>query len=383
MLRFAGITLSVPGRRELAPPGANGVGRVLPISSIRFVLAMWVVLSHFGIPILQDHKQMDILGAFRALVNAAFNGPAAVIVFFVISGFCIHFPNRNGLVVRSWKLYYARRYLRTLIPMIAALGLALPLRVPFGLFTDSVLWSLLCEEIYYFIYPALLFLRDRIGWRYLMALSWGVYVITVLADPRAMIYPSYGAGLNWILGLPCWLMGCRLAERLESFYASPVSVYQIWAWRGATWMLSSLSLILRFHARIGYPWTLNLFAAFATLWIEREIRFYRAGGKPFLEKLGEATYSIYLTHFTSGAILRTLPIYVAMTAGVAWFWTMLCCGTLAAAFYWLIERPSHRFARYFTRHSSVSSALPGLGGSPIYTPVRAEVVISTGGKSPS
>ena len=139
---------------------------------------------------------MDILGAFRALVNSAFNGPAAVIVFFVISGFCIHFPNRNGLVVQSWKLYYARRYFRTLIPMMAALGLALPLKVPFGLFTDSVLWSLLCEEIYYFLYPALLFLRDRIGWRYLMALSWGLSVITLLTDPRAVIYPSYGCGLE-------------------------------------------------------------------------------------------------------------------------------------------------------------------------------------------
>jgi hypothetical protein len=61
----------------------------------------------------------------------------------------------------------------TLIPKMAALGLALPLRVPFGLLSDSVLWSLLCEEMYYFLYPALLFLRDRIGWRYLMALCWG------------------------------------------------------------------------------------------------------------------------------------------------------------------------------------------------------------------
>jgi len=383
MLRLAGITRSVPRPRELAPLEANAVGRVLPISSIRFVLATWVVLSHFSIPILRDHKQMDILGACRALLNTAFNGPAAVIVFFVISGFCIHFPNRNGLEVRSWKLYYARRYLRTLIPMMAALGLALPLRVPFGLFTDSVLWSLLCEEVYYFLYPALLFLRDRIGWRYLMTLSWGLSVITVLTNPHAVIYPSYGAGFNWILGLPCWLMGCRLAERLESFSASPISEYQIWAWRGATWMLSSLSLILRFHAQIGYPWTLNLFAAFATLWIEREIRFYKAGRKPLLEKLGEATYSIYLTHLSSGAILRMLPIYSAMTAGVAWFWTMLCCGTLAAAFYWLIERPSHRFARYFTRHSSFRSGLPGWGGSPISAPMPAEVVTSNGGKSRS
>jgi peptidoglycan/LPS O-acetylase OafA/YrhL len=98
----------------------------------------------------------------------------------------------------------------------------------------------------------------------------------------------------------------------------------------------------------GYPWTLNLFAVFSTLWIEREIRFYKAGRKPLLEKLGEATYSTYLTHFSSGAIARTLPIYAAMPSGVAWFWTMLCCGTLAAAFYWLIERlltASHGISR--------------------------------------
>src|SRR5258708_14984715 len=185
---------------------------------------MWVVISHFGLPILADHNQVGMLWVVRALVNSAFNGPAAVIVFFVISGFCIHFPNRNGLEVRSWKLYYARRYLRTLIPMAAALALAVPLKVPFGLFTDSVLWSLLCEEIYYFLYPALLHLRDRMGWRHLMALAWVLSVLVLLTNPRAVIYPAFGWRLNWVLGLPCWLLGCRLAERFEGFKSSPVSV---------------------------------------------------------------------------------------------------------------------------------------------------------------
>src|ERR1700722_18290217 len=81
----------------------NAVSRVLPISSIRFVLAMWVVLSHFGIPVLREHRSLDFLWILRAIVNTAFNGPAAVIVFFVISGFCIHFPNRKGIEIRSWR----------------------------------------------------------------------------------------------------------------------------------------------------------------------------------------------------------------------------------------------------------------------------------------
>jgi peptidoglycan/LPS O-acetylase OafA/YrhL len=336
---------TVPPRPSL---GAN-MNRVFPISSIRFILATWVVISHFGLPVLTVQQQTGLLWVTRALVRSAFNGPAAVIVFFVISGFCIHFPNRNRLEVRSWKLYYARRYLRTLIPMTVALALAVPLKVPFGLFTDSVLWSLLCEEIYYLLYPGLLLLRDRMGWPSLMALAWVLSALVLLTDPRAVIYPAYGPGLNWVLGLPCWLLGCRLAERLDSFRSSPISVKQIWVWRAGTWMLSSLSLVMRFHTPIGYPWTLNLFAVFATLWLEREIRFYNVGRNPFFEKLGEASYSLYLTHFSSTAILHALHVSAVMAPSSIWFSSMLLCGSVATLFYWLVERPSHRFARRFTK----------------------------------
>jgi hypothetical protein len=144
-------------------------------------------------------------------------------------------------------------------------------------------------------------------------------------------------------------------------------------------MLSSLLLIVRFHARIGYLYTLNLFAAFAT---RLSVKFdsIKPAGNPHLMSSGKRP--TYLAHFSIVAILRTLPIYAAMSSGVAWFWTMLCCRTLAA-FYWLIECPSHRFARHFARHSGFSRALPGLADSAIYRPIPAGVVISTGGESPS
>jgi peptidoglycan/LPS O-acetylase OafA/YrhL len=325
--------------------------RVLPISSIRFVLAVWVVLGHFGIPILRQHNQVDILWAFRVFVNNAFNGPAAVVVFFVISGFCIHFPNRKKLEVHSWRLYLARRYLRTLIPMLGALAIAMPLKMPFGLFTDSILWSLLCEEIYYLLYPGLLLLRDRMGWRYLMTLAWALAFVVVLTNPRALSYAAYGPGLNWMLGLPCWLIGCRLAERLDSFSRIPVSTRQIWLWRGGTWMLSSTLCAMRFHTPIGYPWTLNLFAVIATLWIEREIRYYHAGRPQLFESLGEASYSIYLTHLQCGPLLQSLPIAAGMGLGATWFSSMALCGGVSTLFYWVVERPSHRLARRFTRHA--------------------------------
>jgi len=53
------------------------VKRVLPISSLRFVLAAWVVVGHFFPPILRDHQHSVPLIALRAFLNNAVNGPAA------------------------------------------------------------------------------------------------------------------------------------------------------------------------------------------------------------------------------------------------------------------------------------------------------------------
>jgi peptidoglycan/LPS O-acetylase OafA/YrhL len=321
------------------------MNRILPISSIRFVLAMWVALSHFGLPFLHEQQQ-GILWAVRAFFNNAIDGPAAVIVFFVISGFCIHFPNRKTLEVRSWKLYYARRYLRILIPMTVAIAISIPLKMGFGLFTDSILWSLLCEEIYYFLYPALLILRDRIGWRNLMALAWAGAFLTILTNPRAGDYPSYGPALNWALGLPCWLLGCRLAERLDNFSAIPITLNRLWMWRAGAWALSVLASVLRFHSLIGFPWTFDLLAIYWTWWLEREIRYYHTAVQPPpLESLGEASYSIYLTHTHGQAILRVLTVAKNLSPATMWLADVILCGAFGTVFYWLVERPSHRLAR--------------------------------------
>jgi len=321
---------------------------------------MWVVVGHFFPPILRDHQHSLPLIALRAFLNNSLNGQAAVIIFFVISGFCIHFPNREGLAIRSWKLYFTRRYVRILIPMTVAIALSLPLGMKFGLFTDSILWSLLCEEIYYLLYPGLLALRNRVGWSKLLAMAWTISVLVILTNPRALAYSSYGPALNWALGLPCWLLGCRLAERHDSLSLLPVSTAQIWMWRGSVWAVSVALSATAFHTPIGFPWTLNLFALVGTFWIEREIRFYRAGGAPKLESLGEASYSIYLTHVHGVAFWYLLPLSRTLDPWGIWFGSMLFCGAFATLFYWIVERPSHQLARRLTQQRSASRHETGL-----------------------
>jgi peptidoglycan/LPS O-acetylase OafA/YrhL len=317
---------------------------VLPISSIRFVLAAWVVISHFGIPFLREPHD-GVLWLVRGFLNSAFNAQAAVIVFFVISGFCIHFPHRSGRGVPSWRRYYARRYIRILVPMGAAVALAAAVGVTVAGMMSSVLWSLVCEEIYYFLYPALLRARDRVGWSAVAAVAWALSLAVVLTDPRAGNYASYGHALNWILGLPCWLLGCQLADRFDSYCQRPVAPGELWMWRGGIWVLSVGLTVVRFHTPIGYPWTLNLYAVCAAFWLEREIRAYQRRPPPALEGPGETSYSIYLTHVQSIVLLHQLPFVSAMPAGVAWILALVMCAGITAIFYQLVERPSHRLAR--------------------------------------
>ena len=324
--------------------------RILPISSLRFILALWVFLGHFRYPILVNPQSNVILWAVRALWNNVFNGPAAVIVFFVISGFCIHFPNRCGFAMPSWTAYYLRRYIRILVPMAVAIALALPLKLKLGIFSDSILWSLLCEEIYYLIYPVLLRLRDRLGWRALLALAFAVSLFTILTNPGAKVYPAYGPWLNWALGLPCWLLGVHMAERLELFQVRLVSTSRIWCWRAGVWAASVIASVLTFHTPIGLPWTLNLFAVFAVFWLQREIAYYHGVTRiPALEKLGDASYSVYLTHIHGAALIERVSDFRYLPA-VAFWWLIAGLTLLfSTVFYWCVERPSHQFARRFSQ----------------------------------
>jgi peptidoglycan/LPS O-acetylase OafA/YrhL len=321
---------------------------------MRFFLALWVFFGHLPSPVLVERQHHAILRALRVLVETGFDGPAAVIAFFVISGFCIHFPNRVGFTVGSWSAYYTRRYVRILIPMAAAIGLGIPLRLHFSLFSRSILWSLLCEEIYYLLYPAILWLKARVGWPRLLAASWAAGLLVIMTNPLAEIYPAYGPALNWVLGLSCWLLGARLAERSDAVLRSAeISATRIWAWRFGVWAVSVACTILNFHTPIRIPWTLTAFAILVVQWMEREIAYYRRRKATVFESLGDASYSLYLTHL-HGATLVAL-LLPGLSAFASWWLKVLITALLCAVFYRCVERPSHLLARRLAQRMTIAS----------------------------
>lgn len=320
--------------------------RVRGLDSIRFVLAAIVAVGHNGVfPLLEGIDTSTRIGwLVKGLYAATINGPAAVIVFFVISGFCIHYQYRHSERLRLLQ-YYPRRYLRILVPLAGGITIAHLAGVTLSLLDDSVLWSIVCEEIYYLIYPLLLQLRRRYGWTPLLGISFAVAIGVAWTDPRGGNYPSYGWQLNWLLGLPCWLLGCRLAERSDSLHL-PVSAGRIWCWRVVVLLTSGTLLGLRFHSPVGYPHTLNYFAILSYFWLQQEIRYFRHVSPPrLLEWGGKWSYSLYLLHVPANAVYHHLHV---PNLGFILNWCSRFGWTLGCSyvFYVFVEKPAHLFARW-------------------------------------
>ena len=77
---------------------SNYVNRIERLDSIRFLAALWVAISHGAIPLkpLVDEPTAKMI---LAGVQSTFSGTAAVMVFFIVSGLCIHLPYSGGKVV--------------------------------------------------------------------------------------------------------------------------------------------------------------------------------------------------------------------------------------------------------------------------------------------
>lgn len=315
--------------------------RFAGLDAIRFVCAYTVVMSHSPSSWHFVDKAGSSAVLVAKLIRDLFNGPAAVIVFFVISGFCIHWPHRNSRGVGAE--YFVRRYVRIGVPLGTAFLLSPYLGLSPADLTHRVLWSLYCEIVYYSIYPIFLRVALRFGWgpltvsTFLLALGWAI-----IHPNRFGNYFSGNVFNDSLLGLPCWLMGCFLAGR--EFPATP-SATRIWLWRIGIFSASILALELRFHTRLHSDLTLNFFGILAACWLPRELSYgERTPPWGWLERAGAWSYSLYIFHLPANELpVRLFPHW---SDGAHWILRTPLTLVVCYLFYLLSERPSHRLARW-------------------------------------
>jgi peptidoglycan/LPS O-acetylase OafA/YrhL len=323
------------------------------LNALRFVLAFWVAMGHGGIfPLFAG---IDTTSPFTHLILRAWNtvvfGTPAVIVFFVISGFCIHLPF-IGTQKLSVGRYYLRRYTRILIPVAGALcvyrlwGQRLILWGEHSILWESPLWSLACEEIYYAAYPFLRWARNRLGWKKFLPLAFVAAVATALTHPHSVSWHDFGPFGTALMLLPVWLLGCLLAEQSA---AIPVqtSTAKIWGWRFLIWFGCWTSEMLHFKLGVPYTQTMVWFGVLAYYWVRQEIAYekYREPNR-YLVAAGAWSYSLYLVHVQGMELFAWLKLPLpSLGYTFDWIITMSCSLGFAYLFYLLVEKPSHQLAR--------------------------------------
>jgi peptidoglycan/LPS O-acetylase OafA/YrhL len=337
---------------EITGAARSAKNRRYPIlDALRFVLALWVTIGHLIVfPLFAWTNPATTLGRFlvRGWATVVFGTPA-VIGFFIISGFCIHLPFRNNEKLYVGR-YYARRYTRILVPVAAALVVWRFAGVKQGLFGEhsilweSPLWSLLCEEIYYALYPLIRFIRWRHGWTPLLAATFPLSVVLSLLHFRATDWHTYGPlGTAFIL-LPVWLLGCVLAE-LSDHLATLNSKWEIWGWRFTIWFASWASEMLHFKFGVHTGVTMLWFGVLAYFWVKKELAHGLDHSPPrALVWAGAWSYSLYLIHGAAPEFYKLIPIH---DFGVLVNWFLYYAFVLGTSylFYLAVERPSHLLAR--------------------------------------
>lgn len=102
---------------------------IFGVDAIRFICAAIVVMGHFNVfPASFDGRDFGRMVEISvSLTKILWNGPAAVIVFFIISGFCIHYPQfrkgSDGLDIGS---FYLKRFMRIGIPAAIVICVYIP-----------------------------------------------------------------------------------------------------------------------------------------------------------------------------------------------------------------------------------------------------------------
>jgi peptidoglycan/LPS O-acetylase OafA/YrhL len=365
-LRFIAAVgyFSVPMIRNAPNAASQKQARFPIIDALRIVLAFWVATGHFGmIPVFGDVDTASRFG--RVLVHAWSSivfGIAAVIGFFVISGFCIHLPFRG---VRPLPLghYYARRYIRILVPVVAAIlimrlaGDHQPIGGKRSILWDSVLWSLFCEEIYYAVYPFARLVRNRFGWAVLIAPAFLIGSVLAILRPDGLDGSVLGTVVFAAILFPVWLLGCVLAEQSE--HLPPLdSRVSIWGWRFLAWLGSWSCGILHFRANIPLSPELLCFGVLAYFWIRKEIAFgWHHRPWAWLASAGLWSYSLYLIHIPAMRLFSKLSL-PRFGHFLDWLISFAFVLALSYLFYLGVERPSHRLARKFTVTPGSSAGAP-------------------------
>jgi len=350
--------------------------RFVFVDALRGIAALAVVLFHA----LEGGHIAALVKVFPSPFSAVLeNGSLGVAIFFVLSGFVIAHSLYDEKM--RWSLlgrFMLRRSIRLDPPYWSAIALTLafamlsarivpgklPLQFSFAQILahmfylqdilrytnlSSVFWTLCLEVQFYLVYAALLTCsrndpNKRLQGNYTLAILCSACLLSLLWPMGMVTSPLWPGGF-----LPFW-------------HAFLLGTAAYWSWRNPTllpFFAVFALLIAGFAIFRGEAFSLaSALTAAALSIVTATRRIYTAFGWRWLQFLGLISYSLYLTHNPiTGAVFRVGYILTGRTTSLEAVWWLVsigCCVLVAAGSWWLIERPSIKFARKISLHPKVS-----------------------------
>ena len=387
---------------------------IFSIQALRGIAALLVVFAHAE----------QYVGAFLSVHMKKYIGPSfgafGVDIFFVISGFIMAYINRDNFGKKNavWP-FLARRFTR-IYPIYWLVTLFVLLVIfPSGIFAYAlpesehavihmttnvdylvkcflllpyydasgqiaspvvgVAWTLIYEMFFYVIFSAMLFLDKKIYFRVLtcifLALIAGRLVLVYANSHFNMhyfIFPyvmTYGSDL--ILE---FIFGSYLASRYLSgkMLSNKVALFVI--------VLSCISFFMLYHIPQRHWWELRGIAIFSLFYHIKSIGVgipaaFLIYGLLSLESnefikissffiwLGDASYSIYLTHFSIAlvillSLLKKINSYSILPGDVMVFMVWVLCVGVGCLVYRYVELPLTRAIKQWSYTKPISIVSP-------------------------
>jgi peptidoglycan/LPS O-acetylase OafA/YrhL len=314
----------------------SSVKRVEPLDHIRGIAIIAVLLFHtlstvYGydaLPWRGWFRDFSVPVSFLCFLPLSF-GQAGVAIFFVVSGFCIHMSfEQQG---QRWDSFFIRRIFRIYPPYLVALIFSVLLimahsrlnfhsqEIRIQLLTHLFLihncdpltfsgfngsfWSLAVEAQLYLLYPALLVLVAKLGWRRTMVILAGCELLIRGMDgliQTAGATNTFGGHISWLFASSplgywfSWALGALIADAFLKNQPLPfIKTSLIW------WL--ALAIISYFIKPL-FSFQFLLFAVMTAVFTSKLLSGARTKIKVpvfslvILRKIGLWSYSIYLLH---------------------------------------------------------------------------------------
>jgi len=304
-----------------------------------------------------------------------------VMLFFVLSGFCIHLPTARRKVAPSWRIYFARRFLRIYPPYLAIILICLLLAKGIlnsnpGEFEewdtyalsvlmiqdwtgngsqislDPSLWTVPVEMALYIFYPVSLFIR----WRFKLSVSIA-YALFLAAVSFALFTVGNHQSLASLLSfVVIWNSGAWLAEAYQGDKIPRLANLHCLSLIIALTGLVMLAGYLDVNAYyLTYGW--GLIAFLLMIWSLGSGSSMLSPGHwltRFMVFLGTISYSLYLIHYPLFKFLGNMWGQIFGSKPESFLIPSLA--TMAAIpiaflFFVIIEKPSHEISKKLARPS--------------------------------